>query len=320
MQHPVRTQRLADLLRSAMASIIPYLDDPEVLHISISHTGSMWIERFGQGAVDSGITVLESQVEQVIRLVASQCNQVATKEASRLAAVLPSGERFQGFLPPTVRAPACEIRKRPSRIYTLDNYVGAEIMTAEQQRVIQTAIQQRDNIVVAGGTGSGKSTLLNACLDELHTAPGHIVTIEDVPELQIRAPYYLALYTVPGQTTLTNLVSDCLRCNPERIIVGEVRGQEALDVLDAWNTGHPGGLLSLHANRGRALRRLESLIRRAPLQVTLPPEEVRSLIAESVNVIIDIERVIGRPGRRVTAITRCHGLTANGQYNTEIIA
>jgi type IV secretion system protein VirB11 len=320
MEHAGHAQRLADLLQSAMNPLVPWLEDPTVLHLSVSHTGAVWVERFGQGAQPTGMTMTPVQTEQVIRLVASQCGHVVTREQSRLAAVLPSGERFQGFVPPTVRAPALEIRKRPTQIYTLDDYWQAEIMTQVQATYLREAIPKRQNVVVAGGTGSGKTTLLNASLHELRDDPGHIVTLEDVPELQVSAPYHLALYTVPGQTTLTQLVSDCLRCNPTRVIVGEVRGAEALDVLDVWNTGHPGGLLSLHADPGKALRRLESLIRRAPLTVPLPQEELRNLIGEAVDLIVDITRVVGAPGRRVQAITACHGVDTHGQYLLEVIA
>lgn len=320
MEPPVHTQRLAELLRSAMSPLVPLLEDPAVLHLSVSHTGAVWAERFGQGAQPTGIVMTTTQTEQVIRLVASQCGQVVTREQSRLAAVLPSGERFQGFVPPTVRAPAVEIRKRPSQIYTLEDYCEAQILTRSQATCLQEAIRARKNIVVAGGTGSGKTTLLNALLHELHDDAGHAVTLEDVPELQVSAPYYLALYTVPGQTTLTDLVRDSLRCNPARVIVGEVRGAEALDVLDVWNTGHPGGLLSVHADPGKTLRRLESLIRRAPLTVPLPQDELRTLIAEAVDLMVDITRVGGAPGRRVTAVTACHGVDAHGQYRSEVVA
>lgn len=313
-------QRLADLLRSAMRSVVPFLDDPTVLHISVSPDGSIWVERFGHGAENAGVAAGPGEIEAAVRIVATQCGQVVTRDASRLAAVLPSGERFQGFLPPTVRQPACEIRKRPARIFTLDEYLEAGIMTGTQKAVIAAAVHERKNIVVAGSTGSGKTTLLNAILHELRGTSDHILTLEDVPELQVAAPYCLALYTTKGQTTLTHLVSDALRCNPTRIIVGEVRGAECLDVLDVWNTGHPGGLLSIHADPGKALRRMESLIRRAPLTVPLPQEELRELIADAVDIVVDIQRVNGAPGRRVTAVTACRGLNEHGRYDTEKIA
>ncbi len=317
MEHAVTTQRLADLLRSAMSPLVPLLDDPQILHISVSHTGAIWAERFGCGAYDTQTRLTPAQAEQAIRLIATHVGQVATRQHSRLQAVLPSGERAQCFLPPTVPAPALEIRKRPARIYTLEEYVAAGIVTAPQAGVMRAAVRDRNNIVVAGGTGSGKTTLLNALLDLLRDEASHIVTVEDTAELQCAAPYYLALYTIPGVTTLTHLVSDALRCSPSRVIIGEVRGAEALDFLDLLNTGHPGGMLSLHADPGKALWRLESLIRRAPLTVPLPLEEMRRLIAEAIDVIIDIVRVPGAPGRLVHGITACRGLDAQGQYRID---
>jgi len=317
MPHAVTTHRLADLLRGAMSPLLPLLDDPGVLHISVSHTGAIWAERFGQDAYDTQTRLTPGQAEQAIRLIATHVGQVATREHSRLQAVLPSGERAQCFLPPTVAAPALEIRKHPARIYTLDEYVGAGIVTAGQAAVMRDAVRARKNIVVAGGTGSGKTTLLNALLDLLREETAHIVTLEDTAELQCAAPYYLALYTIPGVTTLTHLVSDALRCSPSRVIIGEVRGPEALDFLDVLNTGHPGGMLSIHADPGKALRRMEALRRRALLTMPLPMDEMRALIADVIHVMIDIVRVPGAPGRRVQGITACRGLDAHGQYVLE---
>lgn len=320
MQHAVTTQRLADLLRSAMSPLLPLLDDEEILHISVSHTGAVWAERFGQGSYNTQLHLTPGQAEQAIRLIATHVGQVATRDHSRLQAVLPSGERAQCFLPPTVLGPALEIRKRPARIYTLEEYIEAGIVTAAQADRMREAVRARHNIVVAGGTGSGKTTLLNALLDLLREDSSHIVTVEDTAELQCAAPYYLALYTIPGVTTLTHLVSDALRCSPSRVIIGEVRGAEALDFLDLLNTGHPGGMLSLHADPGKALRRLESLVRRAPLTVPLPLEEMRALIAEAIDLIIDIVRVPGAPGRLVHGLTACRGLDAQGHYLVEPLA
>lgn len=313
------TERLSALLSRNLGKLAGILADPSVLHISVTPSGLVFVTRFGEPTRPEGMTLSATERESIIRLVSTHAGRCTTDAACRLTTILPDGERFQAFVPPAVSAPAFEIRKRPARVYTLEEYLHVGIATQAQADVLTAAVRARNNIVVAGGGGTGKTTLLNALLHQLSHTAEHIVTLEDTPELQVDAPYWLALYTVPGQSTMTELVEDALRCSPSRIIVGEIRTGAALDVLDAWNTGHPGGLLSLHADPGRALQRLESLIRRAVnLATNLSLEEIRSLIADSVNVIVEMTHTPGAPGRRITAIQRCHGLS-NGHYTLEDI-
>jgi type IV secretion system protein VirB11 len=309
--------RLRDLLTHNLGVLGDLLDDPSVLHISVTSAGLIFVERFGQAPQRETTTLSVAARDSVIRLVASQTGRVVTDAACRLATIMPDGERFQGFLPPVVNAPAFEIRKRATRIFTLGDYCTAGIMTERQAQTLEQSIHDSANIVVAGGTGSGKTTLLNAMIHALVDTGEHLVTVEDTPELQVRAAYWTALYTVPGQCTLTDLVADALRCNPRRIIVGEVRGPELLDVCDAWNTGHPGGMLSVHANSGQVPERLDSLLRRAHYR--LDREDRHATLANTINLSVDILRTPGAPGRRLGAIMRWCGLSPDHTYKMEII-
>ena len=226
----------------------------------------------------------------------------------RVSAELPeTGERFEGLLPPVVAAPAFAIRKPAVAIFTLDDYVAAGIMLPEQATVLRLAVEKRRNILVAGGTSTGKTTLVNALLAEVAKTADRVVLIEDTRELQCQAPNLVALRTKDGVASLSDLVRSSLRLRPDRIPIGEVRGAEALDLLKAWGTGHPGGIGTIHAGSAiGALRRLEQLIQEAV--VTVP----RALIAETINVIAVLA---GRGAqRRLIELAAVEGLDKRGDY------
>ena len=226
----------------------------------------------------------------------------------RVSAELPeTGERFEGLLPPVVAAPAFAIRKPAVAVFTLDDYVAAGIMRAEQAAVLRSAVAERRNILVAGGTSTGKTTLTNALLAEVAKTADRVVLIEDTRELQCTAPNLVALRTKDGVASLSDLVRSSLRLRPDRIPIGEVRGAEALDLLKAWGTGHPGGIGTIHAGTALgALRRLEQLIQEAV--ITVP----RALIAETINVIAVLA---GRGAdRRLAELAEVDGLEPDGDY------
>jgi P-type conjugative transfer ATPase TrbB len=192
-------------------------------------------------------------------------------------------------------------------VFTLSDYVSQGILTADQAAFLSEQVKARSNILIAGGTGSGKTTLANALLEEMAACQDRIVIIEDTRELQSTAEDVLFLRTKNGVATLNDLVKTTMRLRPDRIVIGEVRGKEALDLLKAWNTGHPGGVGTIHANGPRqALTRLEQLVQEAV--VTVP----KALIAEAVNVLVYIERT--SHGRRVKSIARVVGV-ADGDYS-----
>ena len=227
----------------------------------------------------------------------------------RVSAELPeTGERFEGLLPPVVEAPAFAIRKPAVAVFTLEDYAAAGIMTSVQVSALKVAVEARKNILVAGGTSSGKTTLTNALLAEVAKTSDRVVLIEDTRELQCKAPNLVALRTKDGVISLSDLVRSSLRLRPDRIPIGEVRGAEALDLLKAWGTGHPGGIGTIHAGTALgALRRLEQLIQEAV--VTVP----RVLIAETINVIAVLS---GRGAdRRLAEFASVTGLGPSGDYS-----
>jgi P-type conjugative transfer ATPase TrbB len=220
-----------------------------------------------------------------------------------------AGERFEGVLPPVSQAPCFSIRKPAARIYTLLDYVNDGIMSAEAARLLSLAVVERKNILVAGGTSSGKTTLANALLAEMAHLDERVILIEDTRELQCAAPDVVALRTRAGTVSMADLVRSTLRLRPDRIIIGEVRGKEALDMLKAWNTGHPGGIATVHANSAlSALYRLEQLVQEAV--VTVP----RRLIADAIDMVV----FLGGRGssRRLETILTVAGLDARGDYAT----
>ncbi|MFG1374272.1 P-type conjugative transfer ATPase TrbB [Xanthobacter oligotrophicus] len=270
------------MLRTALGpAIATFLEDPSVVEVMLNPDGRLWIDRLSGGLQDTGLLMSAADGERIVRLVAHHVGAEVHPGSPRVSAELPgTGERFEGLLPPVVVAPAFAIRKPAVAVFTLDDYAATGIMTAGQADVLRRAVAARKNILVAGGTSTGKTTLANALLAEIAQTCDRVVLIEDTRELQCRAPNLVALRTKDGVASLSDLVRSSLRLRPDRIPIGEVRGAEALDLLKAWGTGHPGGIGTIHAGTALgALRRLEQLIQEAV--VTVP----RALIAETIDVI-----------------------------------
>jgi len=307
--HPQALERRRAMLRTAMGPAIgAALGDAHVIEIMVNPDGSLRLDRLGEGCVDTEVRLAPAEVERIIRLVASHVRTEIHAGAPIVSAELPeSGERFEGLLPPVSAAPCFSIRKPAARIHTLIDYVADGIMSAEAARRLSLAVVDRRNILVAGGTSSGKTTLANALLAEMAHLDERIIIIEDTRELQCAAPDTVALRTRTGIVSMADLVRSTLRLRPDRIIVGEVRGGEALDMLKAWNTGHPGGIATVHANSARsALYRVEQLI--AEAVITVP----RRLIAEAIDMVVFIA---GRgSGRRIETVAEVAGLDADGDY------
>ena len=301
--------RGARMLRTALGpAIATWLEDPAVVEVMLNPDGRLWVDRLTEGLADTGERLSAADGERIVRLVAHHVGAEVHAASPRVSAELPeTGERFEGLIPPVVAAPAFAIRKPAVAVFTLDDYAAAGIITAEQAKVLRDAVAHRRNVLVAGGTSTGKTTLVNALLAEVAKTSDRVVLIEDTRELQCKAPNLVALRTKDGVASLSDLVRSSLRLRPDRIPIGEVRGAEALDLLKAWGTGHPGGIGTIHAGSAiGALRRLEQLVQEAV--ITVP----RALIAETINLIAVLA---GRgSARRLIELATVEGLGPAGDY------
>ena len=309
MRDTVSNERTAEMLRTAFGKdVMAALADPSIVEIMINPDGRLWIDRHGSGRVDTGTKLSAQEIDRAIRLVATQNGRDASRTTPIISAELPlTGERFEGVLPPVTMGPCFSIRKPAGRVIPLSDYVAAKIIRPHHAEALQRSVLARDNILVVGGTGSGKTTLANALLNEIAHTGDRLVILEDTRELHCSAEDTVQMRTQPGCVALSDLVRSTLRLRPDRIIVGEVRGAEALDMLKAWNTGHPGGIATLHANSAEAgLHRIEQLIGEATRNVP------HDLIAETIDTLVFITRKDGE--RRVETVAHVTGLTPNGEY------
>jgi len=301
------------MLRTALGpAICAFLADDAVVEVMLNPDGQLWIDRLLGGLEATGRSLAAADGERIIRLVAHHVGAEVHARAPRVSAELPeTGERFEGLLPPVVAAPTFAIRKPAVAVFTLTDYAAQGIMTWREAQLLRAAVAARKNILVAGGTSTGKTTLVNALLAEIAGSPERVVLIEDTRELQCKAANLVSLRTKDGVASLSDLVRAALRLRPDRIPIGEVRGAEALDLLKAWGTGHPGGVGTLHAGSAiGALRRLEQLIQEAV--VTVP----KALIAETIDLVAVLR---GRGAeRRLSDLAFVAGLDpATGDYRLQ---
>lgn len=302
--HTIGAARRRSALERALGpAIAAALAQPDVVEALINADGAVWLDRVGRGLEDTGARLSSADREAAIRLLAHEAGDIVGVDRPLLATILPdSAARVQAVLPPLVAAPVLAVRKRPEAIFTLNDYVREGIATTAQAELLRHSVATRANIVVAGGTGSGKTTLLNALLAEPAFAQARVVILEDTAELQISSANAVQLLTkrTPPIIDMRALVHTTLRLRPDCIVVGEVRDGGALEVLKAWNTGHPGGLLTLHANSAAdALARLEDLCLEAA------PASPARLIRSAIDLVVFITRVPsseGGGGRVITEI------------------
>jgi P-type conjugative transfer ATPase TrbB len=307
----LQERRLDEMLRRQLGQrILAAIDDPKITEIIINDDGRVWFEAYGKGMHEAGLSFGSSQVESLIGTVAAALGTVANAGNPIIEGELPiGGIRFEGLLPPVARKPCCVMRKPAQVLYTLDDYVRDGILSATYAEILRGAIDRRLNILIAGGTGSGKTTLAGALINEMvaRSDPNErYVIIEDTLEIRCRARNLVQLHTAEG-ADMTRLVRTTMRLRPDRIIIGEVRGGEALALLKAWTTGHPGGVTTIHANSATAaLIRLSSLVQ----EVGVPPQP--ELIAETINLIAFIVRT--PTGRQVTELARLTGYEINAGF------
>ena len=303
------------MLRTAMGPLIAAaLEDPDVVEVMLNPDGALWIDRLSSGRAATGESLSAADGERIIRLVAAHVGTEVHRGRPLLTAELPeTGERFEGILPPAAPGPAFALRKRAVGVIGLADYVSDGILSEEQAEFLRHAVRERQNVLIAGGTSTGKTTLANALLAEIAATNDRVLVLEDTVELQCAARDHVPLRTRAGVVSMTELVRATMRLRPDRVIVGEVRGGEALDLIKVWGTGHPGGIATLHASSAHgALLRLEQLI----LEVAMTPP--RALIAEAVNVIVFIA---GRGrARQVQTVARVTGFNGNGYQLDDALA
>lgn len=302
--------RQTRMLRTAMGPVIARaLEDPQVIEVLLNPDGTLWVDRLGEGRAFTGLKVSPQDAERIIRLVAAHVRKEAHAGAPIVSAELPeTGERFEGVLPPVTRAPAFAIRKRAIKIIPLAQYVVDGYMSEAQALALRQAVREKRNVVIAGGTGTGKTTLANALLREMAETGDRVLILEDTIELQCCCDNHVAMRVQPGVATMRDLVRSTMRFTPDRIVVGEVRGGEALDLLKAWSSGH-SGIATLHAGSARgALTRLEHLVQEAVVGFS------RARIAEAIDVIVHLSRHGRRP--HVAELVRVTGFEGD-EYHLE---
>lgn len=293
-------------LVNCMSEIMPMLKDEKIFEVYINPDGKVWTDGLS-GRKSTGIKLTAAQVKQIILNVAALTDQLVTEEKPALDAEIPENEyfdkcRFEGNLPGIVLSPTLNIRKHPKKIFTLEDYVAQEILTEKQREIIIQAINDRKNIIAAGGTKSGKTTFLNAILAEISKLNDRVIMIEDTPELQCRAADCVSMRTMRS-FTMSDCLRSVLRMTPDRIVVGEVRGGEALALLDAWSTGHGGGCSTVHSNSAKdTLLRLENMTAR----VSQNPQQ--ATIGQAVNLIVYLKYLGNR--RVVEEIIEVNGYDA----------
>ena len=289
-----------------------FLDDPTVVEILLNPDGKVWIDTF-EGRLLTDLTFDPIKAQTIISIVSGSVSEETHRHAPMIEAELPgSGYRFTGLLPPVVERPCFSIRKRAGQVFTLSEYVKSGILGQKEADYLKAAISNKANILISGGTGSGKTTLANAFLSEIAELGDRVITIEDTLELQCLSPDHVGMRTRGETVTMRDLIRSTLRMRPDRIIVGEVRGPEALDLIKAWNTGTPGGIATVHADTAlKALMRLEQLIS----EISLSPQ--RYAIAETIDIVVQIKRTDS--GRAVSEIIEIEGLNDSGEYQVAII-
>lgn len=309
------TERDLDNLRYNCGDLInSALDDPEVIEIMLNPDGKLWIERYGQDQELIG-SVPREQAVLILSLVASALNIIVSYQNPIVEGEFPlDGSRFEGAYPPIVApGPSFSLRKKASKVFTLDDYVTSKTITPICKDIIEQAVINRKNIVVVGGTSSGKTTFVNAIIDAIaRLTPKHrLLILEDTAELQSKSEnvVFFRTSTIPGhEISMSDLSKVCMRYAPTRILVGEVRDAAALAFLKLWNTGHPGGIGTYHADSAdEALDRLQELIEEAGFGAK------QSLIGRAVDLIVYMEKTKSNK-RQLSRIIQVNGYDKKSDF------
>ena len=298
----VRGNQQMDLLFGPFVTGLMNRED--INEIYVNDDGFIWYDSYKEGKVKTKEYLSPKRIRSIIEFIAGRQGKIVNDDIPSLSAEIAGyGSRFQGELPPIVRHPQFNIRKKALQIFTLDDYVHQGVLSPYHKAYLCEAIKERKNILIVGGTGTGKTTFLNALLDSIaKITPYHrIISIEDLPELQCSAEDYSPMFTKQDtgkdviRYNMTKLVEDCMRRSPDRIVLGEVRNGAAFSMLKAWNTGHPGGCCTVHANSAiQGLTRIKSLAE----ENKDAAGGINNLIGEAIDVVVCISHTDPGNGRR----------------------
>ncbi len=309
------TRAAARLEGACGQEIVQAMQDPEICEIMLNCDGLLFVEVIGSGMQEAGCVDRQAAFT-IAKTLASLTGQVLDPEHPLLGAEIPfNGSRIEIQIPPVVKAPSFTIRKHNALDLPLASLIDAQMLTSSQADLLRQAMLQRRSIVVSGATGCGKTTLVNALLNELAVLcpEDRIVCVEDTAELKVQTANRLHLLTAPG-VGMDALLRSALRSRPDRIVVGEVRGPEALDLIDAFSTGHRGGLTTLHAGSvQQALKRLQLLVSRHPSA----PRKIEPAVADALDLIVQLER---RPQRHVAEIAEVTACTEEGWITRSLLS
>jgi len=337
--------RRRQTLETEMRPLLPFLTDDLVQDVLLNADGSIWIDRAGEGMSRTSTTIRPHQAESLLKTIAAGARRELGPLQPSLQAELPRWNdrmttllRVQGLLPPIVSAPIFAIRKPAALVFPLEHYAaqgilpvqapahgvlsarasswatkwraGAAATAGSLLERIRGAVVQRANILISGGTGTGKTTFANSLLRELSSSSDRIFLVEDTRELRCQAANQISVRVTGGSYTWRNAIADAMRLRPDRIVVGEVRDGAALDLLKAWNTGHPGGIATVHANDPAG-----ALDRICQLTEEVLPSAPRRFVADAVNLVLHLERDGRHPaGRRLVAADLVEGLGTDGNW------
>lgn len=287
------------------------LQRDDIMEIYINDDGLLRYKSLTEGKRKTGVYFDPYKVRAIIELITGQARKVVNEDIPSISTeIVGYGCRFQGELPPIVRNPQFNIRKKATKIFTFNDYVSDGALDPFHRDYLEKAIKARKNILVVGGTGTGKTTFLNAVLEAIaRISPDHrIISLEDLPELQCPADDYSPMFTMQDagaggvKYNMTRLLADCMRRSPDRIVIGEVRDGAAYTMLKAWNTGHPGGACTVHANDAvSGLARIKSLSQEDPDA----SNDLKELIGQAIDVVLSIVHATlanGLEGRKIDKV------------------